>query len=136
MYKPFWQLIVAGVLGLSIFAPEVLAQENKNSGRKVRIVGKLRYGVVAIGGETTGVEISVKRTRYELAFRSKPKLKSQAKKLNGKVVTVTGTLRKVKGVEISVRWILQVTNIKAGGGRPRLQYLPPSSGSHRLIQFH
>src|SRR5689334_1071591 len=76
----------------------------------VTVVGTLRTGIVAIGGETTGTTISAKGIKWELDFGKNAELRAAAEKLDGKQVTVTGTLERRSGVEVKERWIVTVTS--------------------------
>ena len=76
----------------------------------VEVRGIIKTGVVAIGGETTGVTITANETTLELEITDK-KLKALASKLNGQAVVAKGTLRLVPGVEIALRAIVQVTDL-------------------------
>lgn len=94
----------------------------------VKVVGKLRTGIVAIGGETTGTTITAKGVTWELDFGKNAELRKAAEKLDGKEVTVRGMLERRAGVEIKERWIVTVTELKAVEGdasgalqRPGLQ---------------
>jgi hypothetical protein len=78
----------------------------------VTIVGTLRTGVVAIGGETTGTTVTANGITWELDFGKNASLREAAEKLNGKLVTVTGVLERRAGVEIKERWIVVVTSLK------------------------
>jgi hypothetical protein len=78
----------------------------------VTVVGTLRTGIVAIGGETTGTTITAKGIRWELDFGKNAELRAAAEKLNGKQVTVSGTLQRRAGVEIKERWIVTVMSLK------------------------
>jgi hypothetical protein len=78
----------------------------------VTVVGTLRTGLVAIGGETTGTTITAKGVKWELDFGKNAELRAAAEKLDGKQVTVTGTLERRAGVEIKERWIVTVTSMK------------------------
>lgn len=79
----------------------------------VFVVGTLRTGVVAVGGETTGITITSKGITWELDFGKDAELKKAAEKLNGKKVAIEGTLERRAGVEVKERWILTVTKLKA-----------------------
>lgn len=80
---------------------------------KVEAKGKLKTGIMAIGGETTGILLSTGKSSVELDFRKNPKLRATAEKLNGKSVVVTGELKLRRGVEIrGVRVIVDVSSIK------------------------
>jgi hypothetical protein len=78
----------------------------------VTVVGTLRTSVVAIGGETTGTTVTAKGITWELDFGKDAELRAAAEKLDGKPVTVTGTLERRSGVEIKERWIVVVTSLK------------------------
>jgi hypothetical protein len=78
----------------------------------VTVVGTLRTGIVAIGGETMGTAITAKGIKWELDLGKNTELRATAEKLSGKQVTVTGTLERHAGVEVKERWIVTVTNLK------------------------
>ncbi|HEY1065857.1 MAG TPA: hypothetical protein VGE52_07100, partial [Pirellulales bacterium] len=80
---------------------------------RVEVCGVLKHGVFAIGGETTGAEITANRVTWELDFHGDDELRSQAETLNGKSVVVRGELEKRAGVERPARWIVQVKEFKA-----------------------
>jgi hypothetical protein len=82
---------------------------------KVEVKGKLETGIVAIGGETTGVTITVDKTTWELDFGKNDALHKQADQLNGKQVVVTGTLKVIPGVEKPPRNVVTVATLKAAG---------------------
>lgn len=79
---------------------------------KVELTGTLRTGIVAIGGETTGVILETKEGKYELDFGKDKELRQKAGKLNGKTVQVAGTLEIRKGVEVKERKIVIVTRLE------------------------
>jgi len=81
----------------------------------VRVVGTLRTGIVAIGGETTGVTITAKGITWELDLGKNPRLRKLARKLHMKRVIVQGSLERRKGVEIKQRWIVTVTGLRPAG---------------------
>jgi hypothetical protein len=87
-------------------------KENKES-IKVEIQGQLRTGVLAIGGETTGVTITASNLTFELEFADGSGLAAKAEDLNGRDVVVTGKLEGRKGVEIPLRYIVEVESLKA-----------------------
>ncbi len=82
----------------------------------VTIVGTLRTGIVAIGGETTGTTITAKGITWELDLGKLAKFQHAPEKINGKKVIVRGGLELRKGVEIQQRWIVTVTGLQAAGG--------------------
>ena len=78
----------------------------------VKVVGTLKSGLVAIGGETTGTAIKSKGITWELEFGKNAELKKAAEKLNGKRVTVEGSLERKSGGEVKERWIVTVTKLQ------------------------
>ena len=80
---------------------------------KVTVKGKLKTGVIAIGGETTGTAIVADGIRWELDFGKNADLLAQAQKLSGTRVLVKGRLQRKKGVEIGERWIVAVRSLVA-----------------------
>jgi len=79
---------------------------------KVFIRGKLKTGIVAIGGETTGTIITSGNITWELNLGDDERLRQQAEEWNEKPVMVTGMLTRKKGVEIKERWIVDVAGLK------------------------
>ena len=69
--------------------------------------GKLRHGVVAIGGETTGTTISINGVTWELNLPDET-ARTFAAGHHKEFVTAVGSLRQVRGTEIPVRWIVHV----------------------------
>ena len=86
----------------------------------VTVLGTLRTGLVAIGGETTGTTITAKGITWELDFGKNKALRSAAQKLHASKVRVKGTRARRKGVEIKERWIVTVSHLQpaneAGAG--------------------
>jgi hypothetical protein len=78
----------------------------------VTVAGTIHTGIVAIGGETTGVTITAKGVNWELEFGKNVDLLAAAEKRNGKLVTVSGTLERRAGIEVKERWIVTVTSLK------------------------
>ena len=83
---------------------------------KVEIRGKLETGIVAIGGETTGIQIQADGITLELDLRALPELAKQLESLNGKQVEVTGQLTERQGVETGKRRIVMVKSLKPVDG--------------------
>jgi hypothetical protein len=90
----------------------IAAVGDKDAGNKCEITGTLEVRVIAIGGEATGTVIHAKQATWELDFKGDKKLEDLAETLNRKTVLVTGTCRKIKGVEIPERQIIEVTSLK------------------------
>jgi len=82
----------------------------KGTAIRVECHGKLRTGMVAIGGETTGTEITFEGIKWELNL-SNAADKAIAEQNNKKPVTAVGTLRQVKSTERGVRWIVDVEKL-------------------------
>jgi hypothetical protein len=89
------------------------ADKESNESIKVEIHGQLKTGVVAIGGETTGVTITASNLTFELDFADGPNQAAKAEDLNGRSVVVTGMLEGRKGVEIPLRYIVKVESLTA-----------------------
>ena len=98
---------------MALFAFGVIATAaDKEEGAKINVQGKLKTGVVAAGGETTGTVIETKDKSYELDFGKDKELREKAEKLKGKQVMVSGTLIVKKGVEVKERRIITVTKLE------------------------
>lgn len=74
---------------------------------KVECYGVIRDGVVAVGGETTGTTISFGRMIWDLSLNDDAK-RAFAKEHTKQRVTVTGSLKRVAGTQIPVRWVVDV----------------------------
>ncbi len=71
--------------------------------------GKLSTGILALGGETTGYSIDVKKdgsVAWELEFKKRER--SRADSVDGQVVVVSGDLIVRKGISVADRWIVRV----------------------------
>ena len=74
--------------------------------------GTLQTGVVAIGGETTGIVLKTEKNgQYELDFNKNEQLQKLAGTLNGKRVVVKGTYQPRPGVEVKERRIILVSSL-------------------------
>jgi hypothetical protein len=82
-------------------------------GKKVKVKGTLRTGVVTIGAETTGIVVQTKKWAYELAVGKDRKRRRKARQLDGKAVVVTGTPTVRPGVEVRERRIIAARTLKA-----------------------
>ena len=72
--------------------------------------GKLRTGVVAAGGETTGTVLTTDKGTFEIQPATDA-VRAQLKKLDGQRVTVHGTLATRPGVEVRERRIITATSV-------------------------
>lgn len=105
------------VFGLLIFTLQsVMAADPVEESITVTVVGTLRSGIVAIGGETTGTTITAQGIKWELGFGKNAELRTATEKLDGRQVTVTGTLERRAGVEIKERWVVTVASLKGTCG--------------------
>jgi hypothetical protein len=78
---------------------------------KVEVCGTLRAGMMAIGGETTGVVIAARGVTWELDLRQVGGA-ARAESLDGRKVVVKGTLEVKRGVERRERAIVTVTSLE------------------------
>lgn len=81
------------------------------SGSTCEKTGTLETGIVAIGGETTGVVVHTKSGDWDLDFHNGKELEKLADALNKKVVIVSGRCRTVEGVEKPGRNVIEVTHL-------------------------
>jgi hypothetical protein len=87
---------------------------------KVVFQGKLRTGVVAIGGETTGAEISNGEVTWDLDLSGDESLAKRADSSHKKVVVVRGELKKPKGeLERANRMVILVKSLEPLGDRSK-----------------
>ena len=109
------RLAMTSLLVAALMLPVVaVAADNDNHQYiKVEIRGILETGVVAIGGETTGTVINARGVTWELDFDDNENFHYLAKWLHEKEALVTGTYKKIKGVEIRERNIVKVTTLKS-----------------------
>jgi hypothetical protein len=107
-----WKFTVAisFMCGAISFADKPAVAPEKVPLVRVECHGKLRHGVVAIGGETTGTTITFDGLTWELKLPDEPS-RTFAKEHHKSPVTAVGTLRRVAGHEKSVRWIVDVERI-------------------------
>ena len=86
----------------------------KKSAPAKTFTGTLKTGVMAIGGETTGITLTTADNGiYELDLGADKELKKKAEGLNGKKVTVVGEYKPRPGVEKKERRIIATTSLRA-----------------------
>lgn len=73
---------------------------------QIEVVGLVKSGVVAIGGESTGITITSDGATFELDLK-----RFRIANPDGKRARVSGQLALKKGVEVKRRWIIDVANI-------------------------
>ena len=88
------------------------APQTKPANNTLTLTGTLKTGVVAVGAETTGIQITSGTVSYELEIKDAD-LKKKAEQLSNKTVSVTGTLTVKQGVERRQRLIITVESIAA-----------------------
>jgi hypothetical protein len=92
--------------------------KDEDSYIKIEIKGKVKTGIIAVGGETTGAMITAKDGGLELEATGD--LLKALEKLDGKDAVVTGTLTMKKGVEIpGMRLIVKVATVKAADAKEK-----------------
>ncbi|MEZ6129653.1 MAG: hypothetical protein R3C59_13300 [Planctomycetaceae bacterium] len=97
--------------GSRVTADEVLAPEARpDAPVSVLCYGRLRHGVVAIGGETTGTTITFHRVTWELRLPNEAS-RQFAEQHHKQLVVVTGHLRKEQGIETPDRSIVDVSRV-------------------------
>ena len=78
-----------------------------------RFEGTLHTGVVAIGGETSGITMETPDgSTYELDFGNNAELRQSVSRLNGKKVAVMGKRVSREGVEVKQRQIIEVQELR------------------------
>ncbi|MDZ4684020.1 MAG: hypothetical protein SH850_02955 [Planctomycetaceae bacterium] len=92
-----------------LLAGFVIAQEPKAVDKLIRVEchGQLRDGIVAVGGETTGTTLRFRGITWELQFQDADG-RAFAQAHHKQLVRVSGSLRRVAGVERPARWIVEV----------------------------
>lgn len=116
----------AGVVLLTGILPSLLTKADETpvtdapaeNSVAVLCLGRLREGVVAVGGETTGTTITFQRVTWELQIPDEAG-REFARRHDRELVVVNGTLRKVVGTETAVRWIVDVQKLTAHDSRER-----------------
>jgi outer membrane protein OmpA-like peptidoglycan-associated protein len=73
--------------------------------------GRVTTGMMAAGGETTGIILVTAEDQLELQ-PADPAMRQRLQDLNGKTVTIRGTLQIARGVEIKTRRIIKVADIR------------------------
>ena len=81
----------------------------------VDMVGVVRTGVMAIGGESTGTTVSALGFTWELDLGGNEAFADLARKANGKELNVKGTLTVKQGVERGRRVIVVVKELRVPG---------------------
>jgi hypothetical protein len=111
-----WKLFACITLTVCTFAvtvespSETPSEPSDKPSVSAECCGRVRHGIVAIGGETTGTTITFNRIAWELQLHDDD-ARNFAKKNHGEVIVVTGQLRTVAGTEAKPRWIIDVDSM-------------------------
>lgn len=111
-------LFAVGTLGAAAADEEnALGGAPAEESISVTIVGTLHAGIVAIGGETTGIAVSARGITWELDFAEALTGSSNPETFDGRRVIVKGDLERREGIEGEggSRWIVHVTDLEAAG---------------------
>ncbi len=108
---PLQQLLLCLCL-ISSALPSLSAGIESADSITVEVVGTLRTGVMAVGGETTGTTVTANNITWELDLNANPGAKKLAPQLDGQKVKVKGTYSRRRGVEVPFREIITVTALK------------------------
>lgn len=103
--------VVAG-FSLLVSVSAIFADAPREPSVSITCTGRLRDGVVAIGGETTGTTLSSKHVTWELRLIRESD-RAFARQNNKETVTVVGIVQRVAGVERPARWIVDVHELQA-----------------------
>lgn len=117
-----WRTLLMGLVLFTLLAvqesDQAIAGGDKDATYiKVEVKGKLKTGIAAIGGETTGTIIETKSGTLELDFGKNKELRELANKLDGKAAVATGTLTFRKGLAVKQRYIVAVATLTAADGK-------------------
>jgi hypothetical protein len=107
------RLLDAAAAALIFILPVMLSASERDDAYyvKVEIKGILQTQIMAIGGETTGVIIQAGDLAPELDLGTNRQLHELAQRLHGKTVLVTGTLKRISGIERGERTVVVVESL-------------------------
>lgn len=104
---------VAGQYSWDAPAGRTAAEAANPLERPVTYTGTVRTGVMAVGGETTGMILETERAgTFELEVKGDRAAAQRLEALNGRQATIAGTVETRPGVEIKERRILVVRSIR------------------------
>ena len=103
-----WKL--AGGISLTLCMFAIADDTPPEASVSVECCGRLRHGVVAIGGETTGTTITFNRIVWELQLHDDAQ-REFAQEHHKEPVVVTGRLKRIAGIETKVRWVIDVKKL-------------------------
>jgi hypothetical protein len=106
-----WQSILATSLMAWVFsAADEVRADPPEPAVSAECNGRVRHGVVAIGGETTGTTITFNGIVWELELPDESSQKF-VKNHHRESIKVTGKLRRVAGTEAKDRWIIDAKTL-------------------------
>lgn len=105
MYRIITGLLLA--ISLPLWAAEPAAAP---ATIQVECCGKLRCGMVAAGGETTGTTVTFNNLSWEIKVADEA-MKKFVNEHHKQEVKLNGTLRRVVGIARKDRWIVEVSQI-------------------------
>ena len=103
-------------LGTALSAAEPIVPGQVESCIRVECRGRLRHGVVARGGETTGTTVTFDRVTWELKLPDEAS-RAFAALHHKEPIVVIGSLKQIAGTEIPARWIVDVERISKWDAR-------------------
>lgn len=86
---------------------------------KVEVRGVMRHAVPAVGGESTGTDVTSRGITWELDLGARPDLLGLAERLHGKQVLVSGNLSVIRGLAAPWRWVVAVSELRPAEKIPR-----------------
>lgn len=107
-------LILTVLLAMSVVPPMTYANEkpqDTGGSIEVEMVGVVRTGIMAIGGESTGTTITALGFTWELDLGGNADFAKLAEQSNGKELVVKGTITVKQGVERGRRVIVVVKKL-------------------------
>lgn len=103
--------VFASLIGCILMSPQVPQPGSAPQSRLGEWTGRVETGMMAIGGETTGVRI-VTAAGDEFELLAEGAVGTRLRELSGQQVTLRGRLDVRPGIELNVRRIITVTQIR------------------------
>ena len=85
--------------------------KHNTEGIYVEVIGKVKTGIVSFGGETTGTVIASNSIVWELDLQGNAVYEKLVDGLGDRNARVTGRLNRVRGIEVSDRFVVRVDSI-------------------------
>lgn len=106
-----WKQIAGAGLAFAMLATVSADDSAETPDVTVEFCGRLRHGVMVIGGECTGTTIAVERVTWEIQLTNDAQ-RQFAQQNHKKTVVVIGSLKKVAGIETKDRWIIDAKKLE------------------------